>query len=177
MVINFSKTRFNRFVDVNKNNKYIKLIEEAFNYAIKTLKVPCKDLEVNVAFMSKNIIREYNNEFRNNNTVTDVLSFPRLLKPGVENMQLIADKITKENYKTNINRENDCIVLGDILICNKVVFKQAKEYGNTKNREMVYMAVHGLLHLLGYDHMLEEDKKVMRKVEEKIMKYVNLERK
>jgi probable rRNA maturation factor len=66
--------------------------------------------------------------------------------------------------------------LGDICICKKVAFKQAKEYGNTKLREIVYMAVHGLLHLLGYDHMKDEDKKVMREVEEKIMSFINLTR-
>jgi len=168
MIINFNKTKFNR--------RYIELIFEAYNFAIKTLKVPCKDLEVNIDFISPKRIKYLNKQFRNKDSVTDVLSFPNLLKEGVENEQIISNNLTKENYLSDINPENDCLFLGDICICKKVVFRQAKEYGNSKERELVYMAVHGLLHLLGYDHIREEDKSNMREMEEKIMKYVNLER-
>lgn len=168
MIINFNKTRFNK--------KYIAKIIDAYNYALKFLKVPCKDIEVNIDFVSCSRIQELNREFREKDLVTDVLSFPNLLKAGEENMHLIADKITKENYKSDVNPENGHIFLGDICICKKVAYKHAKEYGNTKLREMVYMAVHGLLHLIGYDHMIEIEKKIMRDVEEKIMKYVDLER-
>ena len=127
MIINFNK----KFL--NKN--YIEKVENAYNYALKLLKVKCRDLEVNISFVS-----------------------------------------VKESRDLNNNRENGCIFLGDICICKKVAFKQAKKYGNTKLREIVYMAVHGLLHLLGYDHMKDEDKKVMREVEEKIMSFINLTR-
>ena len=91
-------------------------------------------------------------------------------------MQLITDKLDKITFASEINPENGTIFVGDICICKSVVFKQAKEYGNTKLREIVYMAVHGLLHLLGYDHMTDDDKAVMREMEEKIMKKVHLER-
>ncbi len=168
MVINFNKTRFNK--------KYIELINEAYNYAIKYLKVPCKELEVNIDFISRKRIKELNSKFRNKDAVTDVLSFPSLLEEGVENMQLIIDKLSRDNYAFGINPENNYIFLGDICICKAVVYKQAKKYGNTREREMVYMAVHGLLHLLGYDHLLDSDKKVMRETEEKIMKHIKLER-
>lgn len=168
MIINFNKVKF--------NNKYIEYITSAYDYAIKMLKVPCKDLEVNIDFVSKNRIRSLNRDFRENDKVTDVLSFPNLLKEGVSNQQLIIDSLSKDNFPSEVNRENNCIFLGDICICKRVVFRQAREFGNSREREMVYMAVHGLLHLLGYDHMLESDKKNMREVEEKIMKYIKLER-
>ena len=169
MIINFNKTKF--------NTKYISLIQEAYDYAVKSLKVPCKELEVNIDFVSKKRIKELNTKFRNKSVVTDVLSFPSLLEEGVENMQLITDRLTKDNFMIGVNPENNYIFLGDICICKPVVFKQAKKYGNSKEREMSYMAVHGLLHLLGYDHMLDEDKKVMRETEEKIMKHIKMERK
>ncbi len=168
MLVNFNKTTFNK--------KYIEFINAAYEYAVKLLKIPCKDLEVNIDFVSKKRIKELNAKFRNKDAVTDVLSFPSLLEEGVENMQLIVDKLDKENFGTGINPENDFLFLGDICICKSVVWSQAQKYGNTKSREMTYMAVHGLLHLLGYDHMLEEDKKIMRETEEKIMKHINLER-
>jgi probable rRNA maturation factor len=71
-------------------------------------------------------------------------------------MQLLGDKLTKENFIMDINPETNAIMLGDICISTSVVYKQAKEFNNTRDREVVYMAVHGLLHLLGYDHMKEE---------------------
>ena len=168
MIVNFNKKLFNK--------KYIALIEKAYEVTLKLTKVPCKDLEINVSFVSKSEIKKLNNDFRKKDSVTDVLSFPNLLKCGEENMHLIADKLTKKNFPMEINPENNCIFLGDICICKSKVRAQAKDFGNLIEREMVYMAVHGLLHLLGYDHLIDEDKKVMREMEEKIMKKINLER-
>lgn len=168
MIINFNKRLFNK--------KYIEKISSAYDEALKILKVKCKDLEVNISFVSKSEIKELNDKFRQKDAVTDVLSFPNLLEPGRTNMQLITDKLDKITFASEINPENGTIFVGDICICKSVVFKQAKEYGNTKLREIVYMAVHGLLHLLGYDHMTDDDKSVMREMEEKIMKKVHLER-
>lgn len=168
MIINFNKKLFNK--------KYIEYINNAYIEALKILKIKCKDLEVNINFVSKKEIRELNAKFRNKDAVTDVLSFPNLLEPNKTDMQLIVDKLDKKNFASEINPDNNMIFVGDICICKNVVYKHAKEYGNTKLREMVYMAVHGLLHLLGYDHMKDEDKAIMREMEEKIMTKVNLER-
>lgn len=168
MIINFNK----RFL----NKKYINLIEKAYNQILDGLKIKCHDLEVNINFVSKKEIRELNCKFRNNDKVTDVLSFPNLLEVGKTDMQLIVDKLDKKNFESEINPETNNIFVGDICICKPIVYKHAKEYDNTKEREMVYMAVHGFLHLIGYDHMIDSDKKIMRDVEEKIMKKVQLER-
>lgn len=169
MIINFNKKCFNK--------KYIEYIEKAYNESLKILKIKCKDIEINIDFVSKKEIKVLNNKFRNNNSVTDVLSFPNLLEVGKTDMQLIVEKLDKKNFASEINPETNNIFVGDICICKSIVYKHAKEYGNTKLREMTYMAVHGLLHLLGYDHMNENDKVIMREVEEKIMKKVQLERK
>ena len=168
MIINFNKKLFNK--------KYIEKIIEAYAYAIKYLKIPCKDLEINIDFVGKSRIKYLNEKFRNNPKVTDVLSFPNLLEVGKTNSQVITNKLTKENFFMEINPETNMLFLGDICICKAVAYKQAKEYGNSRLREVVYMAVHGLLHLLGYDHMVEEDKKDMRKVEEIIMSKIDLRR-
>lgn len=168
MIINFNKKLFNK--------KYIEYINNAYIEALKILKIKCKDLEVNINFVSKKEIRELNAKFRNKDAVTDVLSFPNLLEPNKTDMQLIVDKLDKKNFASEINPDNNMLFVGDICICKSIVYKHAKEYGNTKLREMVYMAVHGLLHLLGYDHIRDEDKTIMRDMEEKIMTKVNLER-
>ena len=161
MIINFNKTTFNK--------KYIQSITKAYSEALKILKVKCKDLEVNISFVSKKEIRDLNNKFRSKDSVTDVLSFPNLLEPGKTDMQLITDTLTRENFKSEINPDTNAIFVGDICICKPIAFKHAKEYGNTKLREMTYMAVHGLLHLLGYDHMNIEDEKEMFNLQEAIL--------
>lgn len=168
MIINFNKKLF--------NGKYIKLIGMAYDYALDYLNVPFKNLEVDINFVGRNEIHRQNNEFRNVDRPTDVLSFPNLLKVGVTDSQVIVNMLTKENFISDFNPENGTIFLGCITICKSVVFGQAKEYGNTRAREMTYMAVHGLLHLLGFDHMKDEDKKEMRKVEEEIMDRLDLRR-
>ena len=169
MIVNFNKKLF--------NNKYISKIRSAYEYVLEFLKIECNELEINVCFVSDSEIKELNCKFRNKDTSTDVLSFPNLLEVGKVDMQLIVDKLNKKNFMSDVNPENGHIFLGDICICKKVAFEHSKEYGTSKFREIVYMAVHGLLHLLGYDHMKDEDKKIMRQVEEEIMKHVNLERK
>jgi probable rRNA maturation factor len=84
--------------------------------------------------------------------------------------------LTKDNFRFDINPTTGNIFVGDICICLYRAKQQAKEYGNSIEREVTYLAVHGLLHLLGYDHMIDSDKTIMRKAEEDIMTKINLER-
>ena len=167
MKINCNKKIFNK--------KYLNKINTALDFAIRYLNIPCADLEMDINFVSSREIADLNSEFRNKNTETDVLSFPTLLAMG-DDFSVICDKLTKENYPMDINPYTGNIVIGSICICKKVAYAHAKEYGNTKLREIVYMAVHGFLHLLGFDHMNDEDKKLMREKEEDILTSVNLRR-
>lgn len=149
-------------------DKYLNVVVDAYKKASKVLSLP-EFLEVNIDFVSKREIRKINAQHRKIDKVTDVLSFPTLLPVDQYGMGLILDKLSKENFPTDINFETGNIILGDIYICLGVVKKQAREYGHSFERELSYLAVHGLLHLLGYDHMVDEDKKVMREMEEKIL--------
>ena len=91
-------------------------------------------------------------------------------------LHYLEDTLTKENYPLDIDHETGNIVLGDICICLAKAKEQAKDFGNSIEREVTYLSVHGLLHLLGYDHMIESDKIIMRNVEENIMTKIKLER-
>ena len=110
----------------------------------------------NVIIVDNNKIHEINKEYRNIDRETDVISFA-----------LEDDK----SFNTTEVR-----MLGDIYISIDRVRSQAKEYGNNKTRELSFLAVHGLLHLLGYDHIKEEDKKVMRALEEEILNEYDITR-
>ncbi len=103
-------------------------------------------------------IRKLNNDFRQVDSPTDVLSFP-----GSDHLQ--RDLATGR-----------AVYLGDIAICIEIAREQASEYGHSLQREMAYLTTHGVLHLLGFDHERPEDQTVMRSHEEKVMAALGLTR-
>ena len=155
----------------NKAKKYIVNITNALESAEKVLKLSSSEVEINVTFVSRLEIKKLNKTTRNVNKVTDVLSYPNLLQDDGE---IIDKKLSKKNFPYDINPETGNIVIGDIVICVPRCIAQSKKYGTTKTREICYLSVHGLLHLLGYDHMTDEDKKIMREKEELVMNEIGL---
>ena len=104
-----------------------------------------------------------NKEYRNIDRATDVLSFPMFEKNEIEIV-----------CNTDLNGMKE--VLGDVIISIEQVQNQAKEYGHSFERELAYMAVHGFYHLMGYDHMEENEKKEMREKEENILSKLEINR-
>ncbi|MDD7305626.1 MAG: rRNA maturation RNase YbeY [Peptoniphilaceae bacterium] len=130
-----------------------KVCEEVFKLeGIKT------DLEISLTFVDKDEIHRLNKEYRNVDRPTDVLSFP--IYSSKEEL-ILAEK----NFKANFD-----LALGDIVICMDIAKDQAEEFGHSLERELMYLACHSILHLLGYDHMKDADKKVMRSKEKIVMK-------
>jgi len=115
-----------------------------------------QDFEISISFVDNEKIKEMNKFYRDKDSVTDVLSFPQY------------DSIEE------INDEEGYLSLGDIVISLDKVEKQAKEYEHSFERELLYLTTHGMLHLLGFDHINESDKNKMRKVEDAIMKEMDL---
>lgn len=114
-------------------------------------------VSVSVTFVSSEEIRELNRIYRDKDAVTDVLSFPQFAN-------------IKDVPKTGE------VCLGDVVICSEQALIQADEYGHSGERELVYLFVHSIFHLLGYDHVTEADKNDMRKREESIMEQIGLGR-
>lgn len=138
-----------------------KIINTCIQNALKIQNQP-DYIEVEVMFVEDEEIREINRENRNVDKVTDVLSFPSLdLTYG--------EIIDKENFKAEIDYETGNIMLGSIVICLDQAKRQAEEYNHSLTREVAYLTVHGILHLLGYDHMEDDEKAIMREREEKIL--------
>lgn len=144
------------------------LIKSVFDYAAEHFALPLKT-EVSVSFLTESEIREVNRSSRNTDAVTDVLSFPYL-----EGIKGKAIKVS--DYKTDVDPYTKCLMLGEINICLEKAKQQAEEYGHSVTRECAYLALHGLLHILGYDHIKDEDKKEMREREEKILSALAIER-
>ncbi|MBN3556183.1 rRNA maturation RNase YbeY [Fictibacillus nanhaiensis] len=117
--------------------------------------------EVSITIVTKERIQEINKEYRQKDSVTDVISFA-MEEMGEDETEIIGGEETR--------------FLGDIIICLDVAKEQAEEYGHSLDREMGFLAVHGFLHLLGYDHMNEEDEKRMFGRQEEILEQYGLRR-
>ena len=114
--------------------------------------------EVDITIVDDEEIHQLNRDYRGVDRPTDVLSFA-LDEDDEEEPELL---------------EGQLHLLGDIIISAETATRQAEEFGHGLEREIVYLAVHGLLHLLGYDHMVEEDKVIMRAKEEEALRAINL---
>lgn len=151
MIINFN----------DFTNEEMKNIQKVYSVAEKELLLS-KEMEVNLVIVSPETIKEMNNEYRQVDRVTDVLSFPML------------DNID------DLNKECDAILgevnIGDIYICRERATEQAIEYKNSLKREICFLALHGLLHLLGYDHIKKEDEQIMFQLQDKILQMAKITR-
>lgn len=136
------------FNETQEKVENLEILEPLLTYALEVENVD--NLEFNVIIINNEEIHKINKEYRGIDRPTDVISF------------------ALEDYK-DIKYENDYRVLGDIYISIDKVREQAKEYGHSEKRELAFLAVHGLLHLLGYDHMEKEDEKVMFSKQELIL--------
>lgn len=133
-------------------NEYSQIMSVAFNY----LKIDT-NYEVDVNLVNDEKIHQINRDYRNVDRITDVISFA--FNDDDSSLGKIEDKEIPH-------------ILGEIFICIPQAIRQAKEIGNTLERELSFLFVHGLLHLLGYDHMKEEDAKIMFPLQDKILDMV-----
>lgn len=147
--------------DITKLPKEEKLIKKVIETVLKEEKI-IRDLEIYVTLTNNNQIHKINLEQRNVDRPTDVLSFPMFER---EEIHFLKEK-----------NEEEPDILGDIIISIEKVKEQAEEYGHSFERELAYLTTHGMLHLLGYDHMIEEEKEQMRKREEEILEKLNITR-
>jgi len=147
------------YLDIDENEEYKNIIIKVLKQCFKEEKINNK-LYVNVVLTNPQNIKEINKNHRGIDKETDVLSFPMYEKGELENLEIKNEDI-----------------LGDMVISIEKVEQQAKEYGHSFERELAYMVVHSFYHLLGYDHIKEEDKKEMRPKEENILNKLNLKRK
>ena len=129
-------------------------IEKVLEIAIKKLKL--KDIEFNIIFVDNDYIHKLNKEYRNIDRETDVISF------ALEDDDSFPTLDTK--------------VLGDIYISIDKAKSQAEEYGHSFKREICFLAVHGFLHINGYDHMTKEDEEVMFGLQEEILNEAQITR-
>ena len=155
------------FVDIIDDNNLIEdttkdMLVELLKCAAKHENINTEITEMSLSFVSKEEIQEINRDYRGKDVPTDVISFA------------LNDEIEDEVHIIGLEDEFNSI--GDIIICVDIAREQAQEYNHSFNREIGFLAVHGFLHLLGYDHMNEEDEKEMFDIQEAILEEFGLRR-
>lgn len=145
------------------SEEIVKLIQLGADSALEAegVLLPCA---IGVHMVTKQEIKALNQQYRNINKSTDVLSFPMVNYPRGKTA-----KQTPKALSRNFDDELKAIMLGDLFLCVDHIESQAKEFGHSFAREAAYLCVHGVFHLLGYDHMKEDEKKEMRMMEEKAL--------
>ncbi len=145
---------------INYGKEQQQVIINVCNAVSKIVRLP-KDSEVSIMIVDNSYIQELNFIYRQQNRPTDVLSFA---------MNELSDDEPDYDSSEELN------ILGDIVLSLEQASLQSNEYGHSLERELGYLVAHGMLHLMGYDHETDEEARVMRSLEEKIMKAVKLER-
>ena len=151
------------YLDIEEKKEYEEIIQKVVETCFKEEKLENSKLYISITLTTPENIREINKQYRNVDKETDVLSFPMFEKNELD------DKIKNQDFEYED-------VLGDIVISIEKVEEQAKEYGHSFEREFSYMLVHGFYHLMGYDHIKEEDKIIMRPKEENILNQLGIRR-
>lgn len=149
------------YKDVEESKDYEKIINLVVDKCFTVEKLNNLNLYISITLTTPSEIKIINNEFRKIDKETDVLSFPMFEKDELDEM-----------VKSGVNEIPETI--GDVIISVDRVKEQAEEYGHSFERELAYMVVHGFYHLMGYDHMVDEDKVVMRAKEENVLGLLNI---
>lgn len=161
----------NRQQNIEVTEGFINELEDVCRYALEKEEVTQK-CQISLLFVDNEEIREINKETRNIDKATDVLSFPMLDYPK--------GKVFKDVYKDKVfdvmYLDGDELVLGDMVLSLERAEEQSREYNHSFKREVCYLIVHSILHLLGYDHMEDEEKKIMRAREEEILNGLDIKR-
>jgi probable rRNA maturation factor len=180
---------------IDENEEYNNIINKVINECFLNEGLDKLNLYISITLTNPEIIHELNKKYRNVDRATDVLSFPMFEKNEIEemleeknnNIKTIncnpdnreKESCIKDSQKLELN-DNDnfkeCDVLGDLVISIPKVYEQAEEYGHSFERELAYMCVHGFYHLMGYDHIIDSDKVIMRKKEDEILNKLGITR-
>lgn len=156
MIINLEDTQ----EKIALEQKVLTCLEEGLQAVARLNGLP-EAAEVDVTIVDDEEIHALNREYRDMDKPTDVLSFA-------------LDEDSEESDEPELVGGPEEHLYGDIIISAETALRQAEEYGHGLEREMTYLAVHGMFHLLGYDHMTEEEKSVMRAKEEEALRAINL---
>lgn len=145
----------------NLSKEEEKIVKKVFKTVCKLHGIRQNAISADISIVDIYQIHKLNMETRQVDKPTDVLSYPAL-----ENIIFPFDK---KNYADILSPEDKTLYIGEIIICHEIMEEQATEYGHSVTRELAFLTTHGFLHLLGYDHIEEDMRKVMRAKEDQVL--------
>jgi probable rRNA maturation factor len=148
--------------DRRSDDALVALMDRAAELALRREGPGPERCEISLSFVTPEEIGELNARYMGKEGATDVLSFPMY-----ESLEEILGEVFREDCPT--------VLLGDVVICREIAVKQAEEYGHSIERELAYLFVHSVFHLLGYNHEDEEGKRAMRTAEEDVLRELGVE--
>lgn len=151
---------------------YKELLQSVIEEALQQENCPY-ECEINLTLMENEGIRRVNQEFRELDVPTDVLSFPMVEYETPGDFSVLETPGAKNMY---FNLDSGELLLGDIVISLERGKEQAEEYGHSLERELAFLTAHSMLHLMGYDHMEEDEREVMEKKQENILQSLGITR-
>ncbi len=159
-------------IHVDFDFDYEQVARDVINKSLELENFPY-ECEVSLTFVDEDNIKEINSDFRSVNSATDVLSFPMLdfCKPA--DYSMLEDLTDGSDV---VNPQTLEVILGDIVLCLPRVLSQAEDYGHSVKREYAFLICHSMLHLLGYDHMNEDEARVMESHQVSILDALNIKR-
>ena len=153
---------------------YEKIITDVVNEAVDYEKCPY-EVEVNVTLTDNEAIHKINNEFRQVDSATDVLSFPMIDYETPSDFDSLEEEFDT-NTEDYFNPDTGELMLGDIVVSVEKVLEQAEKYGHTPTRELAFLVAHSMMHLFGYDHMTEDESRVMEAKQREVLDNLGITR-
>lgn len=153
---------------------YNKIINDVVEKAADYEKCPY-EIEVNVVLTDNAAIHEVNKEYRQVDSPTDVLSFPMIEYAAPADFESLEEDM-EEYPEDYFNPDTGELILGDIMISVEKVMEQADKYGHSEERELAFLMAHSMMHLFGYDHMEEEEAKIMEAKQSEVLELLGITR-
>ncbi len=153
---------------------YNKIINDVVEEAADYEKCPY-EIEVNVVLTDNAAIHEVNKEYRQVDSPTDVLSFPMIEYAAPADFESLEEDM-EEYPEDYFNPDTGELILGDIMISVEKVMEQADKYGHSEERELAFLTAHSMMHLFGYDHMEEEETKIMEAKQSEVLELLGITR-
>ncbi|MDR3304607.1 MAG: rRNA maturation RNase YbeY [Clostridiales Family XIII bacterium] len=162
--------------DVENAGEVTAVFRRAAELILERASLPSDAIEISVNFVSEAEMKTLNHTYRGIGTPTDVLSFPMFRDTSDIRMAIgkLGGMAGAEGLLPDPARPDMAVALGDVVVCIPIAKRQAAEYGHSEERELVYLFVHSILHLLGYDHEKRGGKQLMRAEEEAVMAQLKL---
>lgn len=143
------------------NDEESVIAQKVVNEVLRIKGISLEEVDIDITIVDDETIRELNRDNRGIDKVTDVLTFPNV------DIELPFNLGNYDEY--DLNPETGALSLGEIIIARNVMVVNASEYGHSATRELAFLVTHGMLHLLGYDHIDEADRMEMRRNEEEVL--------